>query len=118
MLKRQNFSSSLRCALNGFWVAYKEEPNFKTEIFFAILIPYLGYHFGISTVEFLIITLTIGFVLATELLNTALEEICDKFHPEHDPRIEKIKDLAAAAVLVSSVSAVIVGLIILGPYTY
>ena len=58
----------------------------------------------------------IGFVLTAETFNTALEELCDKFQPEHDPHIAKIKDLAAAAVLVSSITALIVGLIIYVPY--
>lgn len=102
--------------MRGLWVAYKEEPNFKIEVFFALLIPYLGYRFGISYFEFLIIALTIGCVLAVELLNTALEEVCDKFHPERDPHIEKIKDLASAAVLASSISAAIIGAIIFWPY--
>lgn len=102
--------------MRGLWVAYKEEPNFKIEIFFTLLVPYLGYRFGISYFEFLVLVLTIGFVLTVELLNTALEEVCDKFHPERDPHIEKIKDLAAAAVLVSSVSAVIIGVMVFWPY--
>ena len=58
----------------------------------------------------------IGFVLTAETFNTALEELCDKFQPTHDPHIGKIKDLAAAAVLVSSITALIVGLIIYVPY--
>ena len=45
-----------------------------------------------------------------------LEELCDKFQPEHDPHIGKIKDLSAAAVLISSITALAIGLIIFLPY--
>jgi len=107
---------NFRYALKGLEIAWREEFNFQVQIFFAIAAPLLGWYLNISTIEFLIVILMIGLVLTAELFNTALEELCDKFQPEHDPHIGKIKDLAAAAVLVSSLTALIVGFIIYMPY--
>ena len=74
-----------------------------------------AYFLDVTYVEFLIIIMMIGLVIVAELLNTALEELCDKFQPTHDPHVAKIKDLAAAAVFASAITAVIVGLTIFIP---
>lgn len=106
---------SLGYAIKGLYVAWQEEHNFRFEILWAVLAISLAFILRLSQIEFIIIIFMIGFVLATEVLNTALEELCDKFQPTHDPHIAKIKDLAAAAVLISSLAALIVGLIIFIP---
>ncbi|HEY4518166.1 MAG TPA: diacylglycerol kinase [Candidatus Paceibacterota bacterium] len=110
------FSKSFGFALTGIKIAWREELNFKIEIFCAVLVLITGYILHITYLEFAILALTIGFVLAIEGLNTALEELCDKFQPTHDPHIAKIKDLAAAAVLLSSIGALAVALFIFGPH--
>jgi diacylglycerol kinase (ATP) len=55
--------------------------------------------------------LTVGLVLVAELLNSALEALADRRHPEQHPQIQIAKDLAAAAVLVASGTALIVAAI-------
>jgi len=82
----------------------------------AVLTLVCAYLLKVSSIEFLIIAAMIGFVLVAELFNTALEELCDKFQPTHDPHIAKIKDLAAAAVSAATITAIIVGLIIFIPH--
>jgi diacylglycerol kinase (ATP) len=52
--------------------------------------------------------LTIGLVLATELINTAIETLADHLHPQRHEAIRVTKDVAAAAVLVSSTVALLV----------
>jgi undecaprenol kinase len=52
-----------------------------------------------------VVLLTIGFVLAAELANTAVEHLADHLHPEQHPSIKAVKDCSAAAVLVASVIA-------------
>jgi diacylglycerol kinase (ATP) len=49
--------------------------------------------------------LTIGFVLAAEIFNTAVEGLADHLHPEQHPAIKVVKDCAAGAVLVASIAA-------------
>ncbi|MEM6692034.1 MAG: diacylglycerol kinase, partial [Planctomycetota bacterium] len=57
----------------------------------------------------------IGLVITTELLNTSIEWLVAKLHPEWDPKIGDVLDVAAAAVLIAAITAVAVGLLILGP---
>ncbi len=76
----------------------------------------LGLIFHLSGIEFAITILAISSVLAAEAFNTALEELCDKFQPTHDPHIAKIKDLSAAAVLLVVIGAFIVGVVIFLPH--
>jgi undecaprenol kinase/diacylglycerol kinase (ATP) len=102
--------------MNGLKIAWTEEFNFKIEFACAIAVILLSRMLIIPRAEFALVVLTIGVVLAVEALNTALEELCDKFQPNHDPHIGKIKDLAAAAVLVTSICAFFVGLIIFLPH--
>lgn len=106
---------NVRYALNGIKIAWQEEFNFRVQVFAMALALLLGWFFGISRTEWLIVILTIGVVLAAEAFNTALEELCDKFKTDPDPHIAKIKDLAAGAVLISSSAALVVGLIIFLP---
>lgn len=107
---------SFKYALRGLRVAWTEEPSFRFEISWAIATLLLSAAFRISLTEFLIVLFMIGFVLCAEALNTALEELCDKFQPTEDPHVAKIKDLAAAAVLIAAITALIVGCVIFIPY--
>ena len=103
-------------AFTGIKIAWLEEINFKVHVVLAITALIGAWFLGISRTEFLFVVFMVGFVLTAEMFNTALEELWDKFQPEHDPHIAKIKDLAAAAVLISSITALIVGVTIYAPY--
>ena len=75
-----------------------------------------GILFGIAKTEWLIIILTIGFVLAAEGFNTAIEKLCDHVSPAYHNTIKKVKDFAAAAVLLAAISAAVIGFLIFIPY--
>jgi|SRR3989344_1786900 len=107
---------SVRHALTGLKTAWFEEHNFRIEIVCGVAAVILGWFLQISREEFLILFLLIGFVLATEALNTALEEFCDMVRSSPDPHIAKIKDLGAAAVLLASFTSLFVGALIFIPH--
>ncbi len=107
---------SFRHALRGVGIAWREESNFKLEILGGAGAIILSFLLQISRTDFIVVLLIIGFVLATEILNTALEEFCDMVKSDPDPHVAKIKDLAAAAVLVSSITAAAIGGWIFIPY--
>lgn len=75
----------------------------------------LGLWFGLTRIEWAILVLTVGFVWMAEFINTALETVVDLASPELHPLAKIGKDAAAAAVLVGALTAVLVGLTILGP---
>ena len=66
-------------------------------------------------IEWAILIVTMMIVLATELMNTAIEATLDRVSVEQHPLAKVAKDTAAAAVLISAGGAVLVGLLILGP---
>lgn len=103
-------------AIEGLATALKDQPNFVFQFCAALLVLAFGYYFQITKTEWLIITLTIGFVLTFELTNTAIEEIVDSFTDQVHPSAKKAKDVAAGAVLVSAITAAVVGLMIFLPY--
>ena len=113
MLKRK--AESLGYALRGLRIGLTEEPNFQIQLVCAAIAVILGLYFDISIGEWLFIIVACGLVLTAELLNTALEELCDMLKSTHDPHVAKIKDLAAGAVLVASFIALLTGLIIFVP---
>ncbi|MGB3589229.1 MAG: diacylglycerol kinase family protein, partial [Tunicatimonas sp.] len=100
---------SFRYAISGLRVLFKEEHNARVHLAITFLVIILGVFFGLSVTEWVVIVLTIGFVLVTEILNTAIEDIADFISPQRDVRIKRIKDLGAAAVLLSAVTAVVIG---------
>lgn len=107
---------SFKYALDGVITAFRDQPNLKFQLCITLLVLALAYYFQISRTEWLIIILTIGFVLTFELTNTAIEEIVDSFTDQIHPSAKKAKDVAAAAVLIASVTAGAIGLIIFLPY--
>tara|TARA_R100000750_G_scaffold62784_1_gene58045 strand:- start:58799 stop:59047 length:249 start_codon:yes stop_codon:yes gene_type:complete len=77
-----------------------------------------GLYFKLSTTEWLAIIIVIGLVLLTELLNTAIENIADFISPERHEKIKMTKDIAAAAVLISAIVALVVGMLIFVPKVF
>jgi diacylglycerol kinase len=75
----------------------------------------LGLFLGIEPLEWAILILAIGLVWTAEFVNTALEAVVDLASPATHPLARVGKDVGAAAVLISAMLAVIIGLIILGP---
>ena len=75
----------------------------------------LGLLLEISALEWCAIVIVMVVVWTAEALNTAFEFLCDVASPEFHPRVKGAKDLAAGAVLISSIGAAIIGLLIFGP---
>jgi undecaprenol kinase len=99
----------------GFALLWLTQPNFRLHIAAAICAIALGWSFHISAIEWLILAVTITIVLTAEALNTGLEKVVDFCQPDLHPLARDAKDLSAAAVLVASTGALIVGSIIFVP---
>ena len=107
--------STFKYAFNGLKHFFLHETKAIIHSVAAIAAIALGIVFGISAAEWLIVVLVIGAVFTAEIINTAIEHTVDLITQEHNPRAGLIKDLAAGAVLVVSISAMAVGLIIFIP---
>ena len=122
-MKSQKFSikkriKSFSYAFSGLKTALKEEHNARIHLVAAVFVVVFSLFFGINTYEWIAVVFAIGFVFAMELFNSAIENTADFISPEKHDTVKKIKDLSAAAVLVSAIAALIVGLLIFLPKIY
>lgn len=110
-----NRLQSFRCAFAGIWHTLKTQRNAQIHCAIAALTLLAGLFLKLSLAQWAILVLTMGFVIVTEMLNTAIEISMDYVTTDYQPQIKIIKDVAAGAVLIAAITAVIVGLLILGP---
>ena len=102
-------------AWKGVVIFFTQERSALIHGLAAIVVVLAGFYFDVSATEWLVLILTIALVISMEIMNTAVEEIVDLFHPEQDPKAGKIKDIAAGAVFVTAAAAIVVALIIFLP---
>ncbi|MGE3975500.1 MAG: diacylglycerol kinase [Bdellovibrionales bacterium] len=105
-MKNKPFRKRLRFALHGIEIALKRESSFRFQCLIAVLVLSIVAILGASPMWWGLLIITIGSVLSTEMINTALEYLIDRLHPELHPEIKRAKDCAAGAVLLSSVVSI------------
>lgn len=120
MMTRQHFSifkrlKSFKHAFNGLRILIKEEHNARIHLFATICVIIAGVFFKISLNEWIAIIFSIGLVFSLEIINSSIENIADFISPEKHEMIKKIKDLSASGVLISAITALMIGLIIFAP---
>jgi diacylglycerol kinase len=106
---------SLYYAMTGILVFIRDEHNARIHLVATIVVGIAAYFFRVSWSAAAALTIVVGMVWITEMLNTCVERMMDFVHPEEHPSIKFIKDLAAGAVLAAAVTAVLVGLLIFIP---
>jgi diacylglycerol kinase (ATP) len=103
-------------AFRGIATIFRSEINFVIQSAIALLVLAAGILLGITPTEWIIIILLIGMVLGAEAFNTAIERLCDAIDDQPSPKIRFIKDASAAAVLILSLSAAVIGILIFWKY--
>src|ERR1700692_4149298 len=112
-MKNQSFAQRLSYAASGIRTAFRTEASFRTQLLLAVM---AGVVLALVRPPLVWVALCIvsgAAVLAAELVNTALEHLADRLHPEQHPTIRAAKDCAAAAVLVASMAALLIGILTL-----
>ena len=102
-------------AFQGLKDSFLTEKNFQIEYVVALLITGAGIYFSLSATEWMILLLCFGLVLSLEIINSAIEKLCNKVCSEYDATIKKVKDMSAAAVLIAAIFSFIIGCIIFLP---
>ena len=115
---KKRLINSFKYAFQGIYYAFKYEQNLTVHLIATILAIVLGLKYKITNNEWLIIFLTIGLVVATELINTSIEATIDLITDEINPVAKIAKDTAAAAVLVFGFTAVAVATLIFIPKVF
>lgn len=108
-------AASFRFAWQGIKALFRTEHNAWIHAGLTVIVILLSFLLHISRTEAAVLVLTMGFVWTAEIFNTALEKAMDFISPEKHHQIKLVKDLAAAAVLVSAVAGLIIGTLIFLP---
>ena len=110
-----NFLKGFMYAFNGLEDFFKRERNGRIQFSIAVVTVMVACLLHVSSFEWIVLCGCIANVLAFEMINSALEKLCNLVHPEYHPAIKVIKDIAAGAVLWVSVFSAVIGLIIFLP---
>ncbi len=108
-MKNRPFLQRLRWAWSGIRGALRTERSFRTQAACAGAAAVVLAWLRPPLVWVVLCLVSAAAVLALELVNTALERLADRLHPELHPAIRAAKDSAAAAVLIAAATAAIVG---------
>lgn len=111
----RKFLKSFLYAFRGIREVFFQEQNFKVHCLMGLLALLLGWLLKISGVEWCFLLVVIALVLAAEMLNTALEQLCNLTQPNPDETVRIIKDISAGMVLVCAIGALGVGVVIFLP---
>lgn len=111
----KKFVKSLGYAFDGIRLAINSDQNVRFHIFAGCLAIILSFVLRISRIEFLMILLSIFFVVMTEMINTAIEEMTNLIKTEHSREARIAKDIAAGSVFISALFALVVAFLIFVP---
>ncbi len=106
---------SFKHAFYGIKLVFLTQANFRIQLIVGIAALIMGFILKISTAEWCMVILVSGLVLTAESINSSIENLCDKVESHQDDTIKKVKDISAGGVLISSIIALITGLIIFLP---
>jgi diacylglycerol kinase len=106
---------SLGYAVEGLRHTVRTQRNFRIHLSIALLVVVVGVFLNLPLRDWAILALTIGAVLTGELINTIVEAVVDLASPDYHELAKVAKDVAAGTVLVMALTAISVGLLILGP---
>ncbi len=119
--EKKEFSIVMRAksfvyAGRGIWIFFKTTHNAWIHVVILFCAIFLGFYFKITRLEWVMLVIAGGLVLAAEAFNTAIEVDMDLTAPAHHPFARDTKDVSAGAVLITAITALIIGVLIFGGY--
>jgi diacylglycerol kinase len=113
--KSPDLIASFRNAFAGLWYALRTQRNARIHLIVTLAVSALSLWLGLNLEQWCLIILSIGMVWMAELSNTVRENVVDLLRPEYDELAKTAKDVKAGVVVMASLTAVLVGLLVLGP---
>ena len=110
------FFNSVNYSMAGLRYAYKNEQSMTIHVTMTASVIILGIVLDITRMEWIICIFLLGMIMATELINTALEAVVDLVTQDYHPLAKIAKDTASAAVFIFSIVAAIIGGFIFIPH--
>lgn len=117
-MRKPPFHKSVWNSFQGVFWMLKSERNFQLEFLAFLMNVVLIIILKVDRIEAAVIFTVCFAVLSLEILNTAIEKICDIIQPEYDERIKIIKDISAGAVVLAAIGSVVVGLLVYPKYIF
>ena len=119
-LKKRNLTpnsvfQTIKNSLNGIMCYAKDGKSILLYIFGVIIEVIMGFVYNINGLEWILIICILGIILAVELLNTAIEAVCDAITKKYNPLIKIAKDCGSAATFVICTVTIILNIIIFLP---
>ncbi len=111
-LRSKNLVHSFTCAIEGVLYALKTQRNMKVHFLLGLLVLVFGSILDVNRLELLVLLITVGLVISAEMINTAIEEVVNLVTREYHPLAKIAKNVAAGAVLVTSLISVCVAYVI------
>jgi diacylglycerol kinase (ATP) len=123
MMRSSKFSAAARLrsftyAGRGLCTMVRSQHNAWVHAVATLTVIGVGLLAGLGRLEWFVLVLAIVSVWTAESLNTAFEFLCDVTSPEFHPLVEKAKDVAAGAVLITALGATAIGLLVFLPYLW
>ena len=109
------FIAAVGFAVNGLRLAFRHHPNIQRQLIIGVTAVVFGLVMKISTIEWMILTVTITMVFLAEFMNTVIEEVVNLMTSEHHLQAKVAKDVAAGMVLLTSIMSLIIGILLFGP---
>jgi len=109
-------SKSFKYAGRGIWIFIRTKHNAWINLCILVSAIALGIYFKISYIDWMLLIFAAGMVLAAEAFNTAIEIDIDLTSPGFHPYARDTKDVAAGAVLITAITAALIGIGIFGHY--
>jgi diacylglycerol kinase (ATP) len=108
--------AAFKYAFSGWWYVIRTQRNAWIHALVSILVVGLSIWLRLTITEWLFILIAMAFVWTAEFINTALEAVVDLATKEHHPLAKVGKDVGAAAVLIATITSILIGILVLGPY--
>jgi diacylglycerol kinase len=108
--------NSFKYAFMGIYYAFKFNRNIRIHFIAAILVIIVSIFLKVGAFEMGILGVMILLVICTEMINTAIEEVVNLLTNEHRIEAKIAKDVSAGMVLLTTIGAVIVGVLVFTPY--
>lgn len=112
---QQSLLKSFANAFAGMAYFFTNDRNGKIHLAITVIVIAASVALQVSAIEWMIVLLCIALVISLEMLNSALEKLCDLVEANYHSTIKVIKDVSAAAVVLSAIISVVIGIIIFLP---
>lgn len=111
--QRKDIFGPFQVALRGLVYTFRTQRHMRFHVYMVIAVIIMGAFFGFRLREMMVLLFTISLVLVAEMFNSAIEATVDLVQPSYHPLARFAKDIAAGAVMITTIIALVIGSLIL-----